>query len=110
MDDADGGRRGLRARPARELSRALADHWGLGPAAEWIDLGGSSSLNLPLSAAERAALPPAMARQALAATMGWVARLDDQAAARRHAARAAPEVAASLRVMADLDHWRDAFA
>jgi len=38
------------------------------------------------------------------------ARLDDQAAARRHAARAAPEVAASLRVMADLDHWRDAFA
>jgi hypothetical protein len=65
---------------------------------------------MPLSAAERAALPPAMARQALAATMGWVARLDDQAAARRHAARAAPEVAASLRVMADLDHWRDAFA
>jgi homoserine kinase type II len=67
-------------------------------------------LGMPLSAAERAALPPAMARQALAATMGWVARLDDQAVARRHAARAAPEVAASLRVMADLDHWRDAFA
>ena len=55
---------------------------------------------MPLSTAERAALPPAMARQALAATMGWVARLDDQAAARRHTARAAPEVAASLRVMA----------
>ena len=40
-------------------------------------------LEIPLSAAERAALPPAMARQALAAAMGWVARLDDQAAARR---------------------------
>ena len=53
MDDADGGRRGLRARPGRELSRALADQWGLEPAAEWIDLGGSSSLNLLVASAGR---------------------------------------------------------
>jgi Ser/Thr protein kinase RdoA (MazF antagonist) len=66
-------------------------------------------LQVPLSAAERAALPPAMARQALAAAMGWVARLDDQAAARRHAARAAPEVAAALRLLTELDQWRNAF-
>src|SRR5919108_2398479 len=46
MDDADGGRRGLRARPGPVLERALRDHWGLGPLAEAIDLGGSSSLNL----------------------------------------------------------------
>ena len=88
---------------------------GAGPAELRARLGHlvtayDGGLEIPLSAAERAALPPAMARHALAATLGWVARLDDQAVARRHAARAAPEVAASLRVMADLDHWRDAFA
>jgi Ser/Thr protein kinase RdoA (MazF antagonist) len=46
MDDADGGRRGLRARPGPGLRRALRDHWGLGLFAEAVDLGGSSSLNL----------------------------------------------------------------
>jgi Ser/Thr protein kinase RdoA (MazF antagonist) len=46
MDDADGGRRGLRARSGLGLLRALRDLWGLGWFAEGVDLGGSSSLNL----------------------------------------------------------------
>jgi homoserine kinase type II len=46
MDDADGGRRGLRARPGPGLLQALQDRWGLGPPAELVDLGGSFSLNL----------------------------------------------------------------
>jgi Ser/Thr protein kinase RdoA (MazF antagonist) len=46
MDDADGGRRGRRARPGPVLLRALREHWGLGQLAEAVDLGGSSSLNL----------------------------------------------------------------
>jgi len=51
-----------------------------------------------------------MARQSLSSVAGWVARLDDEATARRHAARARPEVTASLRMLADLGRWRDAFA
>lgn len=62
----------------------------------------------PLSAAERAALPIAMARQPLWSIGGWVARLDDHAAARRHAAGVAPAVFASLRMLADLGRWQDA--
>jgi len=53
MDDADGGRRGLRARPGPGLLQALRDHWGLGGFAERIDLGGSSSLNLLVGEADR---------------------------------------------------------
>jgi homoserine kinase type II len=67
-----------------------------------------AGLDLPLSAAERAALPLAMARQPLSSIGGWVARLDDQVAARRHAASLAPELAAARQVMADLERWRDA--
>jgi hypothetical protein len=69
-----------------------------------------AGLDQPLSAVERAALPLAMARQPLSSIGGWVARLDDQATARRHAAAVGPELEASLRVMTDLDRWRDAFA
>jgi Ser/Thr protein kinase RdoA (MazF antagonist) len=87
------------AGPARELAR-------LGRLVASYDAG----LDLPLSATERAALPVAMARQPLSSIGGWVARLDDQAAARRHAASVAPEVAASLRIMTDLERWWDAFA
>ena len=54
-----------------------------------------AGLDLPLSAAERAALPVAMARQPLSSIGGWVDRLDDQAAARRHAASVGPELAAA---------------
>jgi Ser/Thr protein kinase RdoA (MazF antagonist) len=69
-----------------------------------------ASADLPLSAAERAALPLAMARQPLSSIGGWVARLDDEAAARRHAATVAPELQAALRMMIDLGRWQDAFA
>jgi Ser/Thr protein kinase RdoA (MazF antagonist) len=72
--------------------------------------GYDRGLEVPLSDAERAALPLAMARQSLSSIAGWVARLDDEATARRHAARARPEVTASLRMLADLGRWRDAFA
>lgn len=67
-------------------------------------------LDAPLSTAERAALPLAMARQPLSSIGGWVARLDDEAAARRHIASVGPELAAARRIMADLDRWSDAFA
>jgi homoserine kinase type II len=70
------------------------------------DLG----LEVPLSTAERAALPLAMARQSLSPVAGWVARLDDEATARRHAATLGPQLQASLRLMADLGRWQDAFA
>jgi hypothetical protein len=46
MDDADGGRRGPRARPGPGPRQALQAHWDLGSSAEAVDLGGSSSLNL----------------------------------------------------------------
>jgi Ser/Thr protein kinase RdoA (MazF antagonist) len=69
-----------------------------------------TGLDQPLSAVERAALPLAMARQPLSSIGGWVARLDDQATARGHAAGVGPELEASLRIMTDLDRWRDAFA
>jgi ATP-dependent Clp protease adaptor protein ClpS len=46
MDDADRGRRGLRARPSPDLFRALREHWGLRVVHGGSDLGGSSSLNL----------------------------------------------------------------
>jgi Ser/Thr protein kinase RdoA (MazF antagonist) len=72
--------------------------------------GYDAGLDLPLSAAERAALPVAMARQALSSIGGWVARLDDEAVARRHAASAGPELVAARRLLAELDRWRHAFA
>ena len=68
--DADGGPVGEHAR----LRRLAA--------------GYDAALDLPLSAAERAALPVAIARQPLSSIGVWVARLDDQDAARRHAASA----------------------
>jgi homoserine kinase type II len=72
--------------------------------------GYDAGSELPLSMEERAALPVAMARQPLSSIGGWVARLDDEGAARRHAAGMGPELAAALRVMADLERWRDARA
>jgi Ser/Thr protein kinase RdoA (MazF antagonist) len=72
--------------------------------------GYDAGSDLPLSAAERAALPVAMARQPLSSIGGWVARLDDEAAARRHAAGMGPELAAALRIMTDLERWQDVLA
>jgi homoserine kinase type II len=64
----------------------------------------------PLSAAERRALPLAMARQALWSIGGWVVWLDDEQAALRHAESAAREVQWSLSLVRDLDRWQAAFA
>jgi Ser/Thr protein kinase RdoA (MazF antagonist) len=72
--------------------------------------GYDAGLEVPLSAAERAALPLAMARHPLSSIAGWVARLDDEAAARRHATGIATELRAALAMVADLGAWRDAFA
>ena len=63
------------------------------------------SLDRPLSAAERAALPLAMARQPLSSIGGWVARLDDEVTARRHAARVGPELVAARQLMTELGRW-----
>ena len=90
--DAQGG-------PVKERARLrrLVDSYDVG-------------LDLRLSAVERAALPLAMARQPLSSIGGWVARLDDQAAARRHAASVGPELAVARQLMAELGRWQDTFA
>jgi homoserine kinase type II len=64
----------------------------------------------PLSAAERAALPLAIARQPLWSIGGWVVWLDDEQAARRHAASVAGEVEWALSLTRDLERWQAAFA
>jgi hypothetical protein len=81
------------------------DHARLARLVDRYDAG----LDLRLSAGERAGLPLAMARQPLSSIGGWVARLDDQAAARRHAASVAPELIAARQLMAELGRWQDAF-
>jgi hypothetical protein len=69
-----------------------------------------AGLDLRLSAGERAALPLAMARQPLSSIGGWVARLDDQAVARHHAASVGPDLAVAGQLMAELGRWQDTFA
>jgi Ser/Thr protein kinase RdoA (MazF antagonist) len=72
--------------------------------------GYDAGLDLPLSAAERAALPVSIARQPLSSIGVWVARLDDRVAARRHAASAGSELEAARRIMTDLGRWQAVFA
>jgi Ser/Thr protein kinase RdoA (MazF antagonist) len=67
-------------------------------------------LHVPLSAAERAALPWALARQPLWAVGGWLVWLDDQRAARRLAASMLGEVEDALRLVAAIDRWQQGFA
>ncbi len=64
----------------------------------------------PLSGAERAALPLAIARQPLWSLGGWVVLLDDKGLARQHAAGMVNAVGWALRLMRDLDRWQAAFA
>jgi Ser/Thr protein kinase RdoA (MazF antagonist) len=64
----------------------------------------------PLSSAERTILPLAMARQPLWSIGGWVASLDDEQAARQHAAATAPEVGWALHRMREVPRWQAAFA
>jgi Ser/Thr protein kinase RdoA (MazF antagonist) len=72
--------------------------------------GYDAGLDVPLSAAERAALPVAIARQPLSSIGVWVARLDDPAAARRHAASAGSELEAARRMTTDLGGCQAVFA
>ncbi|XEC97483.1 phosphotransferase [Paenibacillus tarimensis] len=62
-----------------------------------------------LSIAERSALPLAIARQPLWSIGGWIALLDDEEAARRHAAGMLGEVVWALRIVRELGSWQAAF-
>jgi Ser/Thr protein kinase RdoA (MazF antagonist) len=66
-------------------------------------------LDKRLSREERAALPLAIARQPLWSIGGWIALLDDEEAARRHAAGMLWEVEWALRILRDLNKWQEAF-
>jgi len=69
-----------------------------------------SGLVDPLTNAERAALPLAIARQPLWSVGGWVALLDDEESARRHAAETCWEVEWALHIVREVDRWQAAFA
>jgi homoserine kinase type II len=62
----------------------------------------------PLTPAERAALPLAIARQPLWAAGRWLALLDDETRARRLAAEVASDVEWALQVTRDIDRWQAA--
>ena len=63
----------------------------------------------PLSAAERASLPLAVARQPAWSVGGWVLALDETNAY-RHARAAVPEQPVAAAVLRDLARWQDALA
>ncbi len=69
-----------------------------------------TGLDEPLTPAERAALPLAIARQPLWGIGGWVALLDDEQAARRHAAGMGTEIDLGLHIVRDIQRWQKAFA
>lgn len=68
-----------------------------------------SGLDIPLTAAERAALPLAIARQPLWAIGGWLATLDDEQTAHDLAAVMSADVERALQVVRELDQWQQAF-
>jgi homoserine kinase type II len=68
-----------------------------------------AGLNEPLTRTERAALPLAIARQPLWSIGGWVALLDDEQAARRHAQGMAAEVQWALGIVSEVERWQAAF-
>jgi homoserine kinase type II len=69
-----------------------------------------AGLDESLADTERAALPLAIARQALWSIAVWVALLDDEQAARQHAAGTLSEIQWALGVVRELERWRAAFA
>ena len=69
-----------------------------------------SRLDEPLSAAERAALPVAIARQPLWSVGGWIAELDDEVAARDHASGLLERVEFAREMMRTLRRWQDTLA
>jgi len=66
----------------------------------------ASGLGHPLSAAEREALPWAIARQPLWGIGGWVAVLDDQDTARAHARATFPAIRRGLQLVAGIGSWQ----
>ncbi|WP_165822443.1 phosphotransferase [Paenibacillus montanisoli] len=69
----------------------------------------NEGLSERLSIIERMALPLAIARQPLWSIGGWIALLDDEEAARRHASGMLDEVEFALRIVRELDKWQAAF-
>jgi homoserine kinase type II len=70
----------------------------------------NGGLGAPLTGKERTALALTMARQPLWSIGGWVALLDDEASARRHASGTVGPVEWGLKVVRDLARWQSAFA
>jgi Ser/Thr protein kinase RdoA (MazF antagonist) len=62
-----------------------------------------------LSITERLAIPLAIARQPLWSIGGWIALLDDEEAAQRHAEGMLNEVEWALRILSELEMWQAAF-
>jgi homoserine kinase type II len=69
----------------------------------------NAGLDEPLTSAERAALPLALARTPLA-FIAMIASVDSQAGARRLAAEMAHDISWALAIVRDLDQWRSAFS
>ena len=69
-----------------------------------------SGLDHPLTSEERAALPLAIIRQPIWSVGGWVALIDEETSARRHAASIGWEVEWALRLVDDIDRWMLVFA
>ncbi|MEX1008669.1 MAG: phosphotransferase [Acidimicrobiia bacterium] len=67
-------------------------------------------LDRPLGREEREALPLALARQPLWSVGGWIATLDDEDTARRHAAGMNAPVAWARAIVDDLERWRETFS
>jgi len=67
-----------------------------------------SGLEDPLTSAECAALPLAIARQPLWSVGGWVALLDDEGSARQHAAGIGWDVEWAIRIVREIDRWQGA--
>lgn len=78
----------------------------IGRLLEAYDAGSMS----PLSGTERAALPLALARQPLWSIGGWVTALDDETAARRHAADMVAPVRWARRLLDEVGRWQAAMA
>ena len=68
-----------------------------------------SGLDIPLTTAERATLPLAIARQPLWAIGGWLAMLDDEKTARDLAAVMSAGVERAPQVVRGIDQWQQAF-
>jgi Ser/Thr protein kinase RdoA (MazF antagonist) len=69
-----------------------------------------SGLETRLTAAEKAALPLALARQPLWSIGGWVADLDADRAARLHLAGMDRAIDFALEIMRELPRWQAAFS